>query len=136
MTRRYLIACCLLLVSVSAFAQSRSTTTAGKTAGKTDALTGTWSGDLTAPAGKVSVTLELKFDGKSGVTGTLKGMPNPGDVKKGTFDPKTGALKLELGRSDGPAVLMTLEGTVTKNTAAGTLSGEPGTGEFKLTRKP
>ena len=132
MTRRYLIACCLLLVSVSAFAQSRSATRAGKT----DALTGTWSGDLTAPAGKMSVTLQLKFDGKRGVTGTLKGMPNPGDVKKGTFDPKTGALKLELGRSDGPAVLMTLEGTVTKNTAAGTLSGEPGSGEFKLTRKP
>jgi hypothetical protein len=65
-----------------------------------------------------------------------QGLPNPGDVKSGTFDPKTGALKLQLGRSDGPAVLITLDGTVTRNTAAGKVSGEPGDGEFKLTRKP
>ena len=132
MTRRYLVACCLLLTSVSAFAQ----TSGSKGAGTADALTGTWSGEFLTPSGKMPVTLQLKFDGKRAVTGTLKGLPNPGDVKKGTFDPKTGALKLELGRSDGPAVLITLEGLVTKNTAAGKLSGEPGDGEFKLTRKP
>jgi hypothetical protein len=132
MTRRSLIACCLFLTSVSAFAQS----TGSRDTGKTDALTGTWTGELIAPSGTMAVSLQLKFDGKSAVTGTLKGLPNPGDVKKGTFDPKTGALKLELGRSDGPAVLITLAGTVTKNTAAGKLSGEPGDGEFKLTRKP
>ena len=132
MTRRFAIACCLLLIPVSAFAQSRGT----KDAGKQDALTGTWTGELIAPPGTMSVTLQLKFDGKSAVTGTIKGLPNPGDVKSGTFDPKTGAIKLQLGRSDGPAVLITLDGTVTKNSAAGKVSGEPGDGEFKLTRKP
>jgi hypothetical protein len=132
MTRRFAIACCLLLITVSAFAQSRGS----KGAGTQDGLSGTWTGELIAPPGKMSVTLQLKFDGKSAVTGTIKGLPNPGDVKSGTFDPKTGALKLQLGRSDGPAVLITLDGTVTKNSAAGKVSGEPGDGEFKLTRKP
>jgi hypothetical protein len=131
-TRRLAIACCVLLVTVPTLAQSPG----GKTAGKQDALTGTWTGDLVLPDTKRSITLELKFDGKRNVTGTLAGMPNPGDVKTGTFDPKTGALKLELGRADGPAVLLTLDGTVTKNTASGTFSGEPGTGQFTLTRKP
>ena len=132
MTRRYAIAVCLMLVPVCVFAQSGGS----KDAGKTDALSGTWSGDLTTPSGRRSVTLQLKFDGKRGVTGTMSGLPSPGDVKSGTFDPKTGALKLQLGRSDGPAILITLEGTVTKNTASGKVSGEPGDGEFKLTRKP
>ena len=131
MTRRFAIACCLLLSAVSALAQPQGR----KAAGKQDALTGTWTGELTVPPGTLSVTLELKFDGKRAVTGTIAGLPNPGDVKTGTFDPKTGALKLQLGRSDGPAVLITLDGTVAKNTATGRVSGEPGDGEFKLTRK-
>ena len=129
MTRRIVLACCLLLFPVSALAQSKDSKT-------TDAISGTWTGELNVPPGQRSVTLVLKFDGKQTVTGTLSGMPNPGDVKKGTFDPKTGALKLQLGRSDGPEVLITLDGTVTKNTASGKVSGEPGDGEFKLTRKP
>ncbi len=132
MTRRFAIACCLLLITVSAFAQSRGS----KDVGKQDALTGTWTGELITPPGPMKVTLQLTFDGKRAVTGTISGLPNPGNVKTGTFDPKTGALKLQLGRSDGPAVLITLDGTVTKNTATGRLSGEPGDGEFKLTRKP
>jgi hypothetical protein len=128
MTRRLVLACCLLLIPISVPAQSKDS--------KSDPISGTWTGELNVPPGRRSVTLVLKFDGKQAVTGTLSGMPNPGDVKKGTFDPKTGALKLQLGRSDGPEVLITLDGTVTKNTAAGKVSGEPGEGEFKLTRKP
>ena len=129
MTRRFVLACCLLLIPMSALAQSKDSKTS-------DPISGTWTGELNVPPGLRSVTLVLKFDGKQAVTGTLSGLPNPGDVKKGTFDPKTGALKLQLGRSDGPEVLITLDGTVTKNTAAGKVSGEPGDGEFKLTRKP
>jgi hypothetical protein len=132
MTRSAVLACCLILIPISALAQSR----AGKDTGKIDALSGTWTGALSMPSGPTTITLQLKFDGKRAVTGTLSGLPNPGDVKSGTFDPKTGALKLQLGRSDGPAVLITLEGTVARNTAAGKVSGEPGDGDFKLTRKP
>ncbi len=132
MTRRFVIACCLLLAAVSTVAHPQGR----KDAGKQDALSGTWTGELSVPPGKLSVTLQLKFDGKRAVTGTIAGLPNPGNVKTGTFDPKTGALKLQLGRSDGPAVLITLDGTVARNTATGRVSGEPGDGEFTLTRKP
>ena len=132
MIRRLVVVACLLVVPMLALAQSRG----AKDGAKRDAVSGTWTGELIAQAGRMAVTLQLKFDGKRAVTGTLTGLPNPGDVKSGTFDPATGAIKLQLGRSDGPAVLITLDGTVAKNTAAGKLSGEPGDGEFKLTRKP
>jgi len=126
------VLCCLLLSATFALAQSK-----GSKGAKADPITGTWTGEL-APADSPRarpITMELKFDGTSAVTGTMSGMPNPADVKRGTFDPKTGALKLELGKSGEPAVLLTLAGTVTKGMASGKLTGEVA-GEFKLTKKP
>ena len=130
--RAFVLSCCVLLCAASTFAQSRTTSTA-----KPDPITGTWTGELSIKSREnpVTVAMELKFDGKSAVTGTFKGFPNPGDVKKGTFDPRSGTLRLELGRTDGAAVLLLLEGKVVKGTATGRLSGEPGDGEFKLTKK-
>jgi hypothetical protein len=55
-------------------------------------------------------------------------------VKAGTFDPKTGALKLQLGKQGEDAVLIVLEGSVVKGTATGRITGEL-TGEFKLSKK-
>jgi hypothetical protein len=133
MTQRTIaLVCCVLLSAMTALAQSR-----GAKSEKADPLTGTWTGELAPQSAPepVRVTLELKFDGKSAVTGTISGLPNPGDVKKGTYDPKTGALKLQLGKTAEPAVLLTLEGTVTKGTAAGHVSGDGGSGEFKLSKK-
>jgi hypothetical protein len=134
MTRRaFVLVACILLPSLPLLAQAPA-----KPAAKTDAVTGTWTGEL-SPKNfdrSVRVTFELKFDGKQGVSGTFKGMPNPGEVKTGTFDPKTGALKLQLGKVGESAVLIVLEGKVVKETATGQLSGETGDGVFKLTRKP
>jgi hypothetical protein len=36
------------------------------------------------------ITVTMKFDGKSAVSGTITGPPSPGVIKAGTFDPKTG----------------------------------------------
>ena len=134
MTRRLLVAfCCVLLAVASTFAQARS----GKAA-KADPISGTWTGELApqdAPR-RMPVTMELKFDGKSVVTGTVSGLPNPADVKMGTFDPKSGALKLQLGKTSDSAVLLVLEGTVVKGTASGKVNGDGGAGEFKITKKP
>jgi hypothetical protein len=69
------------------------------------------------------------------VSGTFSGLPSPGDVKAGTFNPKTGALRLELGKKGEGAVLIILEGTVVKGTASGRVSGEEGTGDFKIAKK-
>jgi hypothetical protein len=130
MTRRmFLVACCVISLASSTFAQSLGA--------NADPLTGTWTGEFVppnAPSG-IPVTMELKFDGKKSVSGTFEGLPEPGDVKTGTYDPKTGALKLELGKKDGPAVLLTLEGTVEKGKATGRVTGDEGIGEFRLAKK-
>jgi hypothetical protein len=130
MTRRWLVlTCCVLMSVTSTFAQSRGA--------KTDPITGTWTGELApkdAPR-RMSVTMELKFDGKKAVSGTVAGLPNPADVKSGSFDPKTGALKLELGKQGENAVLLVLSGTVVKGTASGSVTGEGGGGDFKIARK-
>jgi hypothetical protein len=130
MTRRWLVsACCVLMFGTSAFGQSQGT--------KTDPITGTWTGELApkdAPR-RMPVTMELKFDGKKAVTGTVSGLPSPAEVKSGSFDPKTSALKLELGKQGETAVLLVLEGTVVKGTASGTVTGEGGGGDFKIARK-
>jgi hypothetical protein len=102
-----------------------------------DAISGTWTGEITM-AGRdqpVAITLVLKLDGKNAVTGTFAGLPNPGDVKAGTFDPKTGALKLRLGKVGDPAVLLVFDGTLAKDKVTGRVSGEVG-GTFTVSRKP
>jgi hypothetical protein len=127
MTRRILLwICCVLLSASPVLAQSRGA--------KQDALSGTWTGELVVDRER-SITFELKFDGKSSVTGTFTGMPNPGDVKKGSFDPKSGALKLEVGIKGDAAVRLVFEGKVVKDQAAGKVSGEA-SGEFKIAKKP
>jgi hypothetical protein len=101
-----------------------------------DPISGTWSGTLTpnGSASGVRVTFQLKFDGKSAVTGTFSGLPNPGDVKTGTFDSKTGKLKLHLGKTGETSVLLVLEGIVANGAVSGQVSGEV-SGEFKLEKK-
>jgi DinB family protein len=123
--RRLLIACCALLSAQSIAAQ---------TGASADPVSGTWTG-LIGPGAtpQIPVTLELKFDGKAAVTGTLAGLPTPGDVKTGTFDPQTGALKLELGEVGNAAVRLVLEGTVVLGSATGRASADE-TGTFKITR--
>jgi hypothetical protein len=128
MTRRWLLMVWFVVLSATPlFAQPQDEKR------KADPLSGTWSGEL-APPGGALVTMELEFDGKRAVSGTISGFSNPGDVKTGTFDPKTGALKLELGKTGDSAVLLTLEGTVIKGEATGRVTGEV-TGDFKIVKK-
>jgi hypothetical protein len=130
MTRKWFVmACCILVSATAIFAQS------GGAKPKADPLSGTWTGEMVPDnGGRIPITMELKFDGKSAVSGTFSGLPNPGDVKAGTFDPKTGALKLQLGKQGEDAVLIVFEGTVVKGTATGHFTGEV-TGEFKISKK-
>jgi hypothetical protein len=131
MTRRLfaVTACCVLLSTASMLAQARGA--------KADPVSGTWKGELDVPnaPAPVAITMELKFDGKTAVTGTFSGLPNPGEVKRGTFNSKTGALKLELGKKGGSEVLLVLDGTAVKGTASGNVTGEGGTGKFKIAKK-
>lgn len=128
---RLVMACCVLLSASPMLAQSE------RPAGGADPISGTWAGEFVLqrdPSSAVSITMQLKFDGKRAVSGTFTGLPTPGDVKAGTFDPKNGALKLDLGKQGEQAVLLVLEGTVAEGTATGHFTGEE-TDVFKLTRK-
>jgi hypothetical protein len=133
--RRCVVACCLLVAPMSMFAASSVAQSRGA---KADPLTGTWTGELVRQddSRRIPVEMVLKFDGKNVVSGTVSGLPNPADVKPGsTFDQKTGALKLQLGKAGESAVLLVLEGTVVKGTATGRVSGDGGPGDFKIAKK-
>ncbi len=130
MIRRALVVlCCALVTAAPITAQARGA--------KADPISGTWMGHLYVPLAPepVAITMALKVDGKGKISGTFSGLPNPGDVKAGTFNPKTGALKLELGKASGSAVLIILEGSVAKGVATGKVTGEAGDGDFKIVKK-
>src|SRR5215218_5581964 len=122
-SRLFALALCVLWTAAPAVAQSRGT--------KADPVSGTWTGELNVDGESRAVTLLLKFDGKGNVTGTFTGLPRPGDVKAGTFDTKTGALRLQLGVEGSPTVRLVLDGTLAKDKATGRVTGEA-TGEFTI----
>ena len=101
-----------------------------------DPISGKWTGQLTPEDGEqiATVALDLKYDGKQDVTGTFTGLQSPGEVKKGTFDAKTNALHLLLGKSGEADVLLRLDGRVEGEVASGKFSGEKN-GAFRLERQ-
>ncbi|HJR36238.1 MAG TPA: hypothetical protein VJ817_14875, partial [Gemmatimonadales bacterium] len=80
----------------------------------------------------VVVALKLAADGS--ITGTITGPPRAGDIKSGSFDPRTGALKFEVVVRDDAATRALFEGRVQGDTAAGqvTVDGQPG--DFRLVK--
>ncbi len=129
MARRwFLMLCCVTIASAGLLAQTKA---------KADPITGAWTGEIRTENDTEGrpITLNLKFDGKSTVTGTMTGLPSPGDVKKGTFDPATGALKLELGKTGESEVLLTFDGKVAGGKAICKVTGEIDA-TLTLTKKP
>ena len=119
------------LVLLAGCSSATSTTTAA------DPVTGTWRGEWgPSPTRQTEVTVELKLDGAS-VTGTVDPERRPFEIKKGSFDSKTNAVRLEL---DGPnrageTVHYVIEGKVSGATMSGTFdrAGEKGT--FNIQKK-
>lgn len=118
-------ACCLLL-SVDAMRAQ----TGGAPA---DPLSGTWTGTMGPnETSQHPITVKLAFDGKV-LSGVITGPPQPGDIKTGTFDSKTGALKLGVVvRGDG--INVSFEGTLIQNTITGRVIFPDQSGTFKITR--
>jgi len=97
-----------------------------------DPITGTWKDER-------GIVFELKLEGDREVSGMVS--PNGGAIKKGTFDSKTGELKLEIDarRQDGKIYDLVIEGKVDKRIATGTFTFRPVeediTGDFKVVKQ-
>lgn len=115
----------VLVAACSVFAQSS----------KADPISGTWSGYMGPGASpQFAVSLDLKYDGKS-VSGSVSGLPSPGEIKAGSFDPATGALKLEASPVNDSTTRLVLEGTVVLDTVTGRVTVPNQTGTFKFTKQ-
>ena len=100
-----------------------------------DPISGTWTGDIGLTlTERIPIKFELKFDGTSAITGSVTG-PGPAEFKTGTFDLKTGALKLEVDvkDADGPKHFV-FEGTAVNGTATGRVNDGTQIGSFRITR--
>lgn len=103
-----------------------------------DPLTGTWVGDWgPSSSDRNQVTVELKFDGKKTVTGTVNPGANAVALTKSTYDPATKAVHLEADAKGhgGGMVHYLIDGKVDGGTMTGTWKHDPVNGDFKITKK-
>lgn len=100
----------------------------------TDPISGTWTGDIgLTDDTRFPVTFDLKFDGTSAISGTVQG-PGPAQLKGGTFDSKTNALKLEVQVNDGTPSPFLFDGIAVNGVATGRVNGGGQTGTFKIAK--
>jgi hypothetical protein len=104
-----------------------------------DPLSGTWTGDWgPSPNDRNDVTLQLKWDGKA-LTGSVTGGTNVTSaipLQKSTFDPKTGAIRMEANASTRRgSVLYVIEGKLEKGAMTGSWTHDNRKGDFKLAKK-
>jgi hypothetical protein len=99
-----------------------------------DPLSGSWGSDGLP-------FLELKFDGKNAVTGTAiwrngDDMVRRTPIRTGTFDPKTGAFRLEGEgeRPDGVKGTYVIQGVLKGDTVSGTYKMADRGGDFSFSR--
>jgi hypothetical protein len=105
-----------------------------------DPLTGTWSGYIgRSAATPAAAKFQFKLAADGSVSGSVTGAKiSPGEIKNGTFDAKTGALKFTVLVSEAkgdPRGNVTFDGRVVHDTASGALvlGGEKGV--FRLTKE-
>jgi hypothetical protein len=102
-----------------------------------DPLSGTWTGDWGPNEyDRNQVTVELKWDGQN-LTGTVNPGPNAVELKKTTFDPKTGAIHMEADAASrrGGQVHYIIDGKVEGNNMTGSWSHDNRKGDFKIAKK-
>ena len=129
---------CLPIAAVLLFlAACTPGTKASQTSAKeVAALSGTWSGDWGPTADRRNpVTLELRWDG-SRLSGTVNTGPRAIEITKAAYDPKTGAITMELDTRDGQgnAVHYGISGQVKEKNMDGKWTREGEQGDFHVTK--
>lgn len=124
--RRLLLAWCALMIAPSLLAQ--------QPADVAERIAGTWIGQMGQNDTVLApITVELKFDGTA-ISGSITGPPNPAEITGGTFDPQTGALRLDVVVKDTANTRVVFEGTVMQGTATGRVKVGDQLGHFKITK--
>jgi hypothetical protein len=126
--RTILLAYCLLTFGDLALSQAPAPTS--------NPITGLWTGQMVGGPNRATINVELKYDGKT-ITGTVSGpeLPRPADIKTGSFDAKTGALKFQ-AVIRGDEAIVRFEGTVAQGDATGKVFlPDSNVGEFKISKK-
>jgi DinB superfamily len=99
-----------------------------------DRVSGTWTGHMgRSDNEQVPITVVFKYEGQS-IVGTITGPPHPGDIRNGTFDAATGALKFEVVVQNDEKTIVPFEGKVVGSTASGTFTLGGNKGAFRMTR--
>lgn len=109
---------------------------AGQSKAAADPLTGTWTGYMGRDdTNQQTMNVDLKYDGKT-ITGVVTGPRYPGDIRTGTFDAASGALKFEVVVRNEAKTVVLFEGKVEKGVASGTVSFDDGQkGVFKISKQ-
>jgi hypothetical protein len=126
--RSLLVTLCLLAFATFAAAQSKPA----------DVVSGTWTGDMGPnESERHPITVTMKFDGKT-ITGLVAHPQNPGDITGGSFDPKTGALRLDIVVRNDDKTPVVFDGKLVKNAASGKVTFKPDgrEGTFRLVKDP
>lgn len=127
-TRTLLVSSVLLLFTILGAAQSKPG----------DVISGTWTGHMGPnETERHPITVTLKFDGKT-ITGLVTHPQNPGDIKGGSFDSKTGALRLDIVVRNDEKTLVVFDGKLVKDTVTGKVTFKPDgrEGTFNLKKDP
>ena len=102
-------------------------------AAQSDPISGTWAGDIGLDlVNRLPLKFELKLEGAASLTGSITSQA-PATFKTGSFDATTGAIRIELVRTDGGTPFI-LEGTAISGVATGRVSDGTRTGSFRLAR--
>lgn len=101
-----------------------------------DTISGRWTGDWgPSTFDRNQVVVELSWDG-SVLTGTVNPGPNAVPLKETSYDPPTGAVRMEADAESFRGVVhYVIEGTVEGNRMTGTWGHDNRTGDFTITRE-
>lgn len=114
----------------------------GRGAAPADPLSGTWTGDWgPSKTDRNMVSVDLKWDGKSALTGTVKSIqPSRPDVTllKSTYTAATKSVHMEADSTSprgGAPVHFIIDGTLANGMMTGSWNHDSTKGDFTLTKK-